>query len=139
MIFRCQPAAGDIILDLKAVYADPDFMETLRATAERLGRTYKGIDQWDGSQKEMVLRETVIGNDKIVSLGAFRELSDVVPPIGQRDPAAPSDAAILKELTGTAVTEHFWTSPTSAQAGIRNVAERMQAHPKHKGLWPEEL
>ena len=139
MIFRRQPAAGDIILNLNAIYADPDFMETVRATVERLGRTFKGIDQWQGSQKEVVLRETVIGNDAIVSLGAFRELSDVVPQIGERDPAAPSDAAIYKELTGTAASEHFWTSAASAEEGTRNAAKVIQAYLKDRSLWPVEL
>ena len=36
MIFRRRPAEGDVILDLNAVYADPDFMVTVRAVAARL-------------------------------------------------------------------------------------------------------
>ena len=35
---------------------------------------------------EVVLEETIIANDEIVSLGAFRQLSDVLPTIGTPDP-----------------------------------------------------
>lgn len=137
MIFRRQPVEGDVILDLNAVYADPDFMVTVRAVSARLGRSYKGIERWRGTQQEVVLRETVIANDEIVSLGAFRDLTNVVPNIGERDPAAPSDAQILKELTGKLPTEHFWSSRASAATGIRAAADRIQVYLKDKQLWPE--
>ena len=137
MIFRRRPAEGDVILNLNIVYADPDFLETAREASNRLSRKFKGIELWQGSQNEVVLRETVVGNDEIVSLGAFRSLTDVVPQIGERDPGAPSEAEIFKELTGTAATEHFWTSAASAEEGIRNAAEKIQAYLKNKCLWPD--
>ena len=139
MIFRRQPATGDLILDLNVIYADPDFMETVRATAKRLGRSFKGIDKWLGSQNEVVLRETVIGNDEIVSLGALRQLSDVVPEIGPRDATALSDAEIFQKLTGKLPTQHFWTPLASANGGIRNAAGRIQEYLKYKSWWPDEL
>src|ERR1700739_4762641 len=127
MIFARHPAADDIIINLSALYADPDFMETVRATGARLDTTFRGIERWQRSQEEVVLKETTIANDEIVSLGAFRQLNDVVPLLGTRDPNAPSDEQILKELPGKAVDEHFWTSPESAATGVRNVASRVQA------------
>ena len=90
IIFRRRPAEGDVILDLNAVYADPEFMVTAREISARLGRSFKGIERWQGTQQEVVLRETVLANDEIISLGAFRDLTDVVRTIGERNPAAPS-------------------------------------------------
>jgi hypothetical protein len=78
------PAADDIIINLNALYADPGFMETVRATSARLDKTFRGIERWKGSQEEVVLKETTIANDEIVSLGAFRQISDVVPLVGTR-------------------------------------------------------
>ena len=127
MIFARRPAPNDVILNLNVVYADPDFMDTVRATAERLCREFLGITRWQGSQMEVVLEETIIANDEIVSLGAFRQLSDVVPTIGTPDPKAPSDDEIYRELTGSRTDEHFWTSPDSAAQGVRNAAERIRA------------
>jgi hypothetical protein len=97
MIFARHPAPDDIIIDLNAVYADPAFMETVRATSERLDKTFRGIERWQDTQNEVVLKETTIANDEIVSLGAFRQLSDIVPLLGTRDPDAPSDAQLFKD------------------------------------------
>jgi hypothetical protein len=139
MIFARHPASDDIIIDLSAVYADPDFMDTVRATSVRLDRTFRGIERWQDTQKEVVLKETTIANDEIVSLGAFRQLSDIVPLLGTRGPDAPSDEQLFKTLTGKAVDEHFWTSPESAATGVRNVANRVQAFLAKKRLWPSKL
>lgn len=136
MIFARSPAPDDVILNMEILYGDPDFLETVRDTRARIGRPFSGIERWQGTQKEVVLRETAIANDEIISLGAFRQLSDVVPMIGTRHPDAETDAQIFKKLTGTAVTEHFWTSPTSATAGVQNAAAKLQAHLKSKRLWP---
>ncbi len=137
VIFGRSPAPDDIILDLNAVYADSDFMDTVRADEERLGKQFRGINRWRDTQKEVVLNETVIGNDEIVSLGAFRELRDIVPAIGARDPNAPSDREIFKELTGVSSDEHFWTTPDSTAEGIRRAAERARTFLKEKKLWPQ--
>jgi hypothetical protein len=139
MIFARHPAADDIIINLNALYADPDFMETVRATSARLDKTFRGIERWKGSQEEVVLKETTIANDEIVSLGAFRQISDVVPLVGTRDPNAPSDEQIFRELTGKTVDEHFWTSRESAATGVRNVADRVHAFLAEKRLWPNDL
>jgi hypothetical protein len=77
MIFARRPA-DDVILNLNAPYADLDFMETVKATAAQLSGEFRGIDRWLGTQEEAVLEETTITNDEIISLGAFRQLSDVV-------------------------------------------------------------
>ncbi|OKO73744.1 hypothetical protein AC629_36385 [Bradyrhizobium sp. NAS80.1] len=139
MIFARHPAADDVILNLTALYADPDFMETVRVTAEQLDKQFRGIEKWQGTQEEVVLEETTITNDEIISLGAFRQLSDAVPLLGPREPGAPSDDQIFKELTGKAVNEHFWTPPKSAATGVRNAAERAQAFLRDKRLWPNKL
>lgn len=139
MIFARHPTADDIIINLRALYTDPDFMETVRATGAQLGKTFRGIERWQGSQDEVVLRETTIANDEIVSLGAFRQLNNIVPLLGTRDPNAPTDEQIFKELTGKAADEHFWTSPESAATGVSNVANRVQALLAEKRLWPNDL
>ena len=67
-------------------------------------------------------------------------LASVILPRRQgieRNPAAPSDEQILKELTGKLPTEHFWTSRVSAARGARARAERIQVYLKDKQLWPE--
>ncbi|KYG22522.1 hypothetical protein SE92_21790 [Bradyrhizobium sp. AT1] len=139
MIFARKPAADDIVLNLNTVYDDRDFMETVRATAERLGKEFRGINRWQGAQEEVVLKETTIDHDEIVSLGAFRQLSDVVPLIGPSGPGAPSDDQIFKQLVGKGTDEHFWTSYESAATGVRKAAETAQAFLIHKRLWPTEL
>jgi hypothetical protein len=136
MIFRRRPAQVDIIVDLNVVYGDPDFLETVQATSARLKKPFRGIERWKGTQKEVVLNETIIGNDEIVSLGAFRKLSDVVPLLGAPDPSGPSDAQIYQKLTGKRTDEHFWTSPESADNGVRTAAERVRKFLAQKRLWP---
>jgi hypothetical protein len=135
MIFARRPTPGDVIIDLNTVYADNDFLETVHATAVRLKKAFRGIDRWRNTQEEVVLNETIIGNDEIVSLGAFRQLSDVVPLIGAREPGAPSEDQIYRE-TGTRSDRHFWTSPESADTGIRNAAESIRKFLAKKRLWP---
>ena len=139
MIFGRRPAQEDVILNLNAVYANPDFLDTVEAAEIRLGRQFKGIARWENTQQEVVLDETVVGNDNIISIGAFRQFSDVVPMIGERDPNAPSDDDIYHQLIGKPAYEHFWTSPESAQNGIRNAAEKIQKYLKDKNVWPEGL
>jgi hypothetical protein len=138
IIFARRPEPKDIILNLNPLYADGDFLDTVEATAKRLGKPFRGIDRWRDRQKEVVLKETVIGNDEIVTLGAFRQLSDVVPLVGSRDVDAPSDDQIFKMLVHRPTNEHFWTSPESADNGIRNAAERIREFLAEKRLWPED-
>lgn len=138
VIFARRPAPDDVILNLDAVYEDGDFIDTANAAAFRLGREFRGIARWKGTQKEVVLDETVIGNDEIVSLGAFRKLSDIAPMLGEPDPNAPPDDQLFRYLTGRRVDEHFWTSPESAAIGIRNAADRMRTFLAEKRLWPTE-
>ncbi len=139
MIFARAPDPDDVILNLEVLYGDPDFLETVSATSSRLGRSFRGIDRWQGTQKEVVLRETAIANDEIISLGAYRQLSDITPLIGTRDLSAESDDEIFRRLTGTAVTEHFWTSPQSASQGVKNAAAKLQSYLQSKRLWPRGL
>jgi hypothetical protein len=139
LIFARHPAPEDIILNLNAVYADSDFMDTVNATATRLNKHFAGIERWRGTQQEVVLKETTLGNDEIVSLGAFRELNDVVPLIGTPVPNALSDDQIFTLLTGKRPDEHFWTSPASAANGVRAVAQRAQEFLAKKRIWPNEL
>lgn len=134
MIFRRRPDAGDIIIDLNAVYADPNFMETVRNAEERLSRKFKGIEKWQNSQCEVVLNETVLANDDIISLGAFRDLSAVVPTIGT--PHVP-EVEVRMKLGLPPIDQHFWTSPNSADNGIKNAADRIRAFLKDKRLWPD--
>lgn len=136
MIFRRRPMPGDVILDLNVVYADPDFMDTVRDAEKRLGRTFNGIGRWQNSQREVVLNETVIGNDDIVSLGAFRDLDAIIPTIG---PSLVPEAEVRKKMGLPPTDQHFWTSPESAACGIKNAAERIQVYLKDKRLWPGEL
>lgn len=139
MIFARHPTPLDVILNLNAIFADPDFLETVAATSARLGRQFAGIERWQGTQQEVVLKETTIENDEIVSIGAFRQLTNVVPAIGRRDPKAPSDDEIFRILTGRRQDEHFWTSPESATNGVRNAAYRVQEFLVEKRLWPNQL
>jgi len=139
IIFARHPAPKDIILNLNTVYAGSDFMDTVNATATRLNTHFTGIERWQGTQEEVVLKETTLGNDEIVSLGAFRELNDVVPLIGPPDPNALSDNQIFTQLTGKRPDEHFWTSPASAANGVRTVAQRAQEFLATKRLWPNAL
>ena len=139
MIFARSPDPDDVILNLEVLYDDPDFLETVSATASRLGRSFRGIDRWKGTQKEVVLRETAIVSDEIISLGAYRQLSDITPLIGTRHPSAESNDEIFQKLTGTAVNDHFWTSPQSAAQGVRNAAAKLQAFLHAKRLWPRGL
>jgi hypothetical protein len=46
---------ADIIINLNALYADSDFIDTVHAT-----RAFPSIERWQGSQEEVVLRETTI-------------------------------------------------------------------------------
>lgn len=127
MIFARHPTRDDIILNLNAIYADAEFMVTVEAAEARLNRQFSAIRKWKGSQQEVVLEETVVGNDEIVALGAFRRLDDAVPMIGDRDPSAPSDDEIFLKLTGRRTDEHFWVPPDSAGDGVRNAAEKIRA------------
>jgi hypothetical protein len=136
IIFARHPAPEEIILNLTAVYADSDFLDTVNATAVRLNRRFAGIERWRGTQEEVVLKETTLGNDEIVSLGAFRELKDVVPLIGRPNPNALSDDQIFTHLTGTSPDEHFWTPPESASNGIRAAARRARKFLAEKRIWP---
>jgi len=82
---------------------------------------------------------TTLGNDEIVSLGAFRELNDVVPLIGPPDPNALSDNQVFTLFTGKRPDEHFWTSPASSANGVRSVAQRAREFLATKRLWPNAL
>jgi len=136
MIFRRRPAAGDIILNLNGVYADPDFMDTVHDAEKRLGRKFKGIEKWRNSQCEVVLNETVMGNDDIISLGAFRDLTAVVPTIGTPQV---TETEVRNKLGLPQTDQHFWTSTESAANGVKNAAERIRAFLKDKRLWPDGL
>jgi hypothetical protein len=136
IIFARHPSPEEVILNLNTVYAGSDFVDTVDATAARLNRRFAGIDRWGGTQEEVVLKETTLGNDEIVSLGAFRQFDDIVPRIGTPDPNAPSEAEIFRLVTGTRPDEHFWTSPASAAIGVRNVALRVQEFLAQKRVWP---
>jgi hypothetical protein len=135
MIFRRRPAAGDVILDLNVVYADPDFMDTVQDTEKRFSCRFNGIGSWQNGQCEVVLNETVMCNDDIISLGAFRDLDAVLPRLGI---ALVPEAEVRKELGLPPIDQHFWTSPETAADGIRNAAGRIQAYLKDKRLWPDE-
>ncbi len=139
MIFARHPLPADVILNLNSVYANPDFMDTVKAAETRLKCEFKGIARWQNTQQEIILEETIVGKDDIISIGAFRQLSDVVPTIGERDPNAPSEDEIYRELIGKPTDEHFWTSPESAAEGARKAAQKCRAFLKRKRLWPEDL
>jgi hypothetical protein len=139
MIFARRPTPNDVILNLNAIYADANFMETVAATSARLRCRFAGVERWKGTQHEVVLKETTIDNDEIISLGAFRHLSDVAPVIGPRDLNAPSDDEIFKELVGAGPDAHFWTSPESAATGVHNAAQRVRGFLAAKRLWPNKL
>lgn len=139
MIFARSPMPEDVILNLNAIYADPNFMETVKAAEARLGHPYKGITRWQNDQKEIVLEETIVGNDDIISIGAFRQLADVVPLIGTRAPNAPSEDTISHMLIGTPNDKHFWTSAESAAVGVKNAAESCRQFLQDKRLWPKDL
>ena len=139
IIFARRPSKENIILNLNAVYGDGDFLDTVNAAAAQLKKRFPGIERWHATQKEMVLDETILKNDEIVSLGAFRQLNDVVPLLGTPDPTAPADNEILALLTGTTSDEHFWTSPESASNGVRQLAQRTHEYLANKRLWPTEL
>lgn len=139
MIFARRPTTLDVILNLNAIYAEVDFLDTVAATSERLGRRFAGIERWQGTQNEVVLKETTIRNDEIVSLGAFRQLNDVVPVFDRLDPNAPSDDEIFRNLTGRGPDEHFWTSQESAANGVRNAADHVRNFLVEKRLWPNQL
>lgn len=134
MIFRRRPAASDVILNLNEVYAGPDFMDTVQNAEERLARKFKGVKKWQNSQREVVLNESVLANDDIVSLGAFRDLDTVVPTIGT--PQVP-EAEVREKLELPPIDEHFWTSPDAAANGVKNAAERIRTLLMDKRLWPE--
>ena len=139
IIFARNPAPKDVILNLNIVYDDRDFIDTVTYTATRLNKRFAGIERWRGTQEEVVLKETTLGNDEIVSLGAFRQMSDVVPLIGTPDPNAPSDDEIFTLLTGRRPSEHFWTSPANTPDGVRRIAQHAQVFLAEKRLWPNEL
>lgn len=139
LIFTRRPSHHEIILNLNDIYSDPDFMDTVDVVERHLGKRFdKGIRCWSNTQHELVLRETDIANDQIEFIGAFRRLSDVVPTIGQRDPAAPSDEAIFKELTGRRTNQHFWVARHGAQASILRVAQRAQEYLAERRIWPHK-
>ncbi|MFS2319154.1 hypothetical protein RMQ97_14555 [Maricaulis sp. D1M11] len=120
------PSDCEVILNLAAVYADPYFMKEVKRLEAAESVEFKGIRDWKGSQREVVLRPTTISYDEIVAFGAFRCLSDVIPPIGPRDPSAPSDNEIMKDLIGVNENEHFWTDVRNAKGVVSHVLENVR-------------
>ena len=139
MIFARSPDPDDVILNLEVLYDDPDFLETVSATASRLGRSFRGIDRWQGTQKEVVLRETAIVSDEIISLGAYRQLSDITPLIGTRHPSAESNDEIFQKLTGTAVKRSLLDLATECSSRRAECSRRASSIPSRQtpvASWP---
>jgi hypothetical protein len=63
-------------------------------------------------------------NDDVAFIGAYRNLGDVVPLIGQPSADAPSDGEIMKELVGVGFDEIFWAPEASADAALRRYIDR---------------
>jgi hypothetical protein len=71
MIFARHPAADDIIINFRALYTDPDFMETVRATGARLDKTFPGIERWQGAKKRSCSEKQRLPTTKLFHLAHF--------------------------------------------------------------------
>lgn len=125
-LFEKDPSDCEVILNLDALYSDPDFLKEVERLEAAENTRFKGIRAWEGSQREIVLHPTTVSYGEIVAFGAFRCLGDVVPLIGPRDPSAPSDNEIMRELVGASEEEHFWTDIGNAEGVVTRVLENVR-------------
>jgi hypothetical protein len=135
VIFARIPKSKDVILNLNVVYRDPDFLFMVREAEERLQRKFSALAKWGNDQHEVILEGTIIENDQIVSVGAYRKLIDAIPIIGTPSHDTPSEDEIMKRLTGKTESEHFWTSSESAQTAVANTARKIREALASRALW----
>lgn len=124
LIYARSPAPSDVILNLDAVYADPEFLLAVKEAEQAGLNLSRGIREYMDRQHEIVLDERDMRNDEVVFIGAYRGIADVVPLIGERAADAMSDDEIFRELTGKGSKELTWAPQTSAEVALRNYVDR---------------
>ena len=78
VIFTIVPPPGTVVLNLVALYADPDFRAAVAEHQSHVTGFADGIGRWDASQREVVLELGTLDRAGVYSYGGFFDNREVL-------------------------------------------------------------
>jgi hypothetical protein len=126
VIFTIVPPPGTVVLNLVALYADPNFRAAVAEHRSNVNGFADGIGHWDTSQCEVVLELGTLERAGVYSYGGFSDNKELLAALYlQRQPTA-EDLAEFDALCAKAgvAPGQWWLSPEGTQA----VLKRMEPH-----------
>jgi hypothetical protein len=126
VIFCIAPPAGAVVLNLVALFADPEFLAAVDAHKSELTGFHDGIGRWRGSQSEVALELDSLESASVYSYGGYSANKEALVELQLQRKPTPQDMAVFDALAAQAAVAlgAWWLSPE----GTRAVLERMEPH-----------
>jgi hypothetical protein len=123
VIFRITPPAGSVVLNLVALYADPDFRAAVEIHKSAIEGYHDGIGRWGDSQREIILELGSLDQASIYSYGGFSSNREPLLALYLQRQPTPEDLAEFDRLSAKAGggPGEWWLSEGGTQAVLKRM------------------